>query len=126
MEKNLESVKEKFDKAFPEAKILREHELKRTAHNLLNKSAVGKVASVIYFVVAVSSIFVYWNLFNVNIFLSIFLAIITWFISTYVGDKLLIKVSSVEKILTKMNDEEIETAGKQLEKSGIPIDKLLK
>lgn len=122
-----ESMKEKFDKAFPEAKMLREHELKRTAHNLLNKSAVGKASSLIYMIVALCSIFVYWKLFEVNFFLSIVFGIITWFIATYIFDKILIKILGIEQMVIKINDEEIEASGKKLEETtGISMDKFLK
>jgi len=123
----MESMKEKFDKKFPEAKMLREMELRRTSRELFNKSAVGKATSIIYLLIALVSIFVYWKFFEVNIFLSILLGIITWFVVTYIFDKTLIKLSGVEKIVRKINDEEIETSGKNLEKkTGIPMDKFLK
>ena len=122
-----ESFKEKFDKKFPEAKMLRQYELRKTTRELFNKSAVGKASSIIYLIIALCSIFVYWNFFDINIFLSIVFGIITWFVVTYILDKVLIKLSGVEKILAKMNDEEIEASGKNLEeKTGIPMDKLLK
>ena len=125
--KTSESVKEKFDKAFPEAKMLREHELKRTAHNLLNKSAIGKASSVIYLIIALCSIFVYWKSFEINIFLSIILGIITWFITTYIFDKILIKILGIERMVRKINDEDIEASGKKLEETtGISMDKFLK
>ena len=110
-------MKEKFDKKFPEAKMLRGMELKRTARNLFNKSAIGRATSVIYLVVALISFFVYWKFFEINFFLSILFGIITWFVVTYIFDKIIIKLSGVEKILTKMNDEEIETSGKKLEQT---------
>ncbi len=123
----MESMKEKFDKKFPEAKMLREMELRRTTRELFNKSAVGKATSVIYLIIALVSIFVYWKFFEVNIFLSILFGIITWFVITYIFDKILIKLSGVEKVIRKMNDEEIEKSGKDLEeKTSISIDKLLK
>ena len=123
----MESMKEKFDKKFPEAKMLREMKLRRTSRELFNKSAVGKATSIIYLLIALVSIFVYWKFFEVNIFLSILLGIITWFVVTYIFDKTLIKLSGVEKIVRKINDEEIETSGKNLEKkTGIPMDKFLK
>lgn len=123
----MESMKEKFDKKFPEAKMLRGMELRRTSRELFNKSPVGKTTNIIYFVVALGSIFIYWKFFEVNIFLSILYGIITWFVVTYIFDKILIKLSGVEKIVRKINDEEIEAAGKDLEnKTGISVDKLLK
>lgn len=123
----MESMKEKFDKKFPEAKMLREMELRRTTRELFNKSAVGKATTIIYLLIAMGSIFVYWKFFDVNIFLSILYGIITWFVVTYIFDKILTKLSGVEKIVRKINDEEIEAAGKDLEnKTGISVDKLLK
>src|SRR3989338_513451 len=96
----MESMKEKFDTNFPEAKMLREMELKRTSRNLYNQSSFGKATSVIYLIVAIASIFVYWKFFEVNIFVKIF-----------------IKIFGVEKAVRKANDEEIESAGKQLEQT---------
>ena len=123
----MESIKEKFDKKFPEAKMLREMELKRTSRNLYNQSSIGKATPVIYFIVALGSIFVYWKFFEENIFFSILYGLITWFVITYIFDKILIKIFGVEKVVRKANDEEIEATGKDLEKkSGISIDKLLK
>ncbi len=123
----MESMKEKFDKKFPEAKMLREMELRRTTRELFNKSAVGKATPVIYLIIALVSIFVYWKFFEVNIFLSILFGIITWFVITYIFDKILIKLSGIEKVIRKMNDKEIEKSAKDLEeKTGISMDKLLK
>ncbi len=123
-------MKEKFDKKFPEAKMLREMELRRTSRELFNKSAVGKATTIIYFVVALGSIFVYWKFFEVNIFLSILYGIITWFVVTYIFDKLLIKLSGVEGMVKKFNDEEIEAAGEKLEETlkekGHSMDDFLK
>lgn len=126
----MESIKEKFDKKFPEAKTLREMELRRAAWNLFGKSTIGKAASVIYLIIAFINIFIYWKFFRINIFLSIFLGAITWFVITYVFDLILIKLSGVDKILTKMNDEEIETSVKKLEETlkekDVSIDDFLK
>ena len=123
-------MKEKFDKKFPEAKMLREMELKRTSRNLYNQSSFGKATSLIYLVVALASIFVYWKFFEVNIFLSVFYGLITWFVVTYIFDKIFIKLFGVEKAVRKANDEEIETSGKQLEKTlgekGKSMDDFLK
>ena len=113
----MESMKEKFDTNFPEAKMLREMELKRTSRNLYNQSSFGKATSVIYLIVAIASIFVYWKFFEVNIFLSILYGLITWFVITYIFDKIFIKIFCVEKAVRKANDEEIESAGKQLEQT---------
>ena len=126
----MESMKEKFDKKFPEAKMLREMELKRTTRELFNKSSIGKATTIIYFAVAILSIFVYWKFFEVNIFLSILYGVITWFVITYIFDKILIKLSGAESIVKKLNDEEIESAGSKLEETlkgkGHSIDELLK
>ncbi|MDP3770329.1 MAG: hypothetical protein U0945_12030 [Flavobacterium sp.] len=123
-------MKEKFDKKFPEAKMLREMELKRTSRELFNKSSIGKATTVIYFIVAIGSIFVYWKFFEVNIFLSILYGIITWFAVTYIFDKIIIKLSGVDEIVKKMNDEEIEASGKKLEETlkekGHSMDDFLK
>jgi len=126
----MESMKEKFDEKFPEAKMLREMELRRTTRELFNKSSVGKVTTIIYFVIAIISIFVYWKFFEINIFLSFVYGVITWFVVTYIFDKILIKLSGVERMVNKFNDEEIEAAGKKLEETlkekGKSMDDLLK
>ena len=123
-------MKEKFDKKFPEAKMLREIELKRTSRELFNKSSVGKATTIIYFIVAITSIFVYWKFFEVNIFLSFLYGVITWFVITYIFDKILIKLSGVEEVVKKINDEEIESSGRKLEETlkekGHSMDDLLK
>jgi len=123
---NPKSIKDKFDKKFPEAKMLREMELKRASRELFNKSTVGKTTSIIYLTIALLSIFVYWKFFEVNIFLSVFLGILTWFVFTHIFDKIFIKLLGVEKAVRKINDEEIEIASKKLEKRGVSMDKLLK
>ena len=126
----MDSMKEKFDKKFPEAKMLREMELKRTSRNLYNQSSFGKATSVIYLIIALGSIFVYWKFFEVNIFLSILYGLITWFVVTYTFDKIFIKLFGVEKTVRKANDEEIEASGKQLEETlkekGKSMDDFLK
>lgn len=126
----MESTKDKFDKKFPEAKMLREMELKRTSRELFNKSPASKTTSVIYLLIALGSIFVYWKFFEVNIFLSILYGITTWFVVIYIFDKILIKLLGVEKAVRKANDEEIEAAGKQLEETlkerGKSMDDFLK
>jgi len=126
----MESMKEKFDKKFPEAKMLREMELRRTTRELFNKSSVGKATTIIYFIIALGSIFVYWKFFGVNIFLSILYGIITWFVVTYIFDKILVTLSGVEHMVRKMNDEEIESSGRQLEETlkekGKSMDDFLK
>ncbi len=93
---NLKSIKEKFDKKFPGAKTLREIELKRTSREIFNKSTIGKVMSVIYLIIALISIFVYWKFFGINFFLSILFGITTWFIITYIFDRILIKLLGIE------------------------------
>ena len=126
----MESMKEKFDKKFPEAKMLREMELKRTSRNIYNQSSFGKVTPVVYLIVALGSIFVYWKFFEVNIFLSILYGLITWFVVTYIFDKIFIKLFGVEKAVKKANDEEIEASGKKLEETlnekGHSMDEFLK
>jgi len=126
----MESMKEKFDKKFPEAKMLREMELKRTSRNIYNQSSFGKATSVVYLIVALGSIFVYWKFFEVNIFLSILYGLITWFVITYIFDKIFIKLFGVEKAVKKANDEEIEASGKKLEETlsdkGHSMDEFLK
>ncbi|MAF20095.1 MAG: hypothetical protein CMI55_00235 [Parcubacteria group bacterium] len=123
-------MKEKFDKKFPEAKMLREMELKRTSRNIYNQSSFGKATSVVYLIVALASIFVYWKFFEVNIFFSILYGLITWFVITYIFDKIFIKLFGVEKAVRKANDEEIEASGKQLEETlkekGKSMDDFLK
>ena len=123
-------MKEKFDKKFPGAKMLREMELKRTSRNLYNQFFFGNTTSVIYLIVALASLFVYWKFFEVNIFLSVLYGLITWFVVTYIFDKIFIKLFGVESAVRKANDEEIEASGKQLEETlkekGKSMDDFLK
>ena len=121
------NIKEKFDKAFPEAKILKEHELRGRARDVFFDSIVGQVFSVISLIIALFSIFAYWRFVGINIVFSIFLGVITWILIIYFFSKILTKLLGINKYLKNINDEEIETLGKNLEKiTGIPIDEFLK
>ncbi len=117
----MQSLKEKFDSKFPEAKIVREIEIKRISRSLFNQSAIGKIMPIIYLVIAAGSVFLYSKYFNLSIAISILLGIATWFITTYVFDKLLIKVLGIEKAVRKINDDEIE----RLEKESDYLSKIL-
>jgi uncharacterized membrane protein YciS (DUF1049 family) len=117
----MQSLKEKSDNKFPEAKIVREIEIKRTSHNLFSQSAIGKMTPIIYLLIAVGSIFLYNGCFHLSIIVSIILGIATWFIVTYIFDKVLIKILGIEKAVRKINDDEIE----KLEKESDFLSKIL-
>lgn len=127
---NIESMKEQFDKKFPQAKMLREMELRRTPRNLFYASTVGKATSIIYLLIALAGFFVYWRFLKVHIVLSILLGVITWFAVTYIFDKIFIKISGVEGMVRKINDKEIENSERKLEQTlkekGVSMDDLLK
>jgi ABC-type bacteriocin/lantibiotic exporter with double-glycine peptidase domain len=118
----MQSLKEKFDSKFPEAKIVREIEIKRTSHNLFSQSTIGKITPIIYLIIAIGSIFLYNRYFHLSIIISIILGIVTWFVVTYIFDKLLIKILGIEKAVRKINDDEIE----KLEKESDFLSKILK
>jgi hypothetical protein len=121
------SMKEKFDKAFPEAKMLREHELRKSARDIFFNSTFGKNVSVVFFLIGIFSIFVYWKSFEINFFLSIILGIITCIVATSIFSKIFIKILGIDRMVRKINDEEIEASGKKLEETtGISMDKFLK
>ena len=71
---------------------------------MFSKSAFGKIISIINLACALCSFFIYWKFFDINIFISILLAIISWFFVTYILDKAIIKFWGVEQKLKKMND----------------------
>lgn len=125
-EDDIKLIKEKFDKKFPELEMIREHELNKAAWNAFSKSTTGKVSSVIYLVFAFFSIFIYWRYYEVNILLSILLAVITLFVVTYVFDKALINILGIKRILRQRNDEEIKESVKEMEKHGLSVDDLVK
>lgn len=125
--KKEESVKEKFDKAFPEVKMIRNHELRKISRDIFFDSAFGKIASVIFLIISIISIFVYWKYFEINFLFSIIFGIITWIIGTYILSKILIKVLGISRMVRKINDEEIEASSKKLEETtGVSIDNFLK
>ena len=107
-------------------KMVREIELKRTARSQFKNSTVGKVSGTIYMLVASFSIFVLWRILGVNIFLSFILGIISWFLVTYIFDKILIKHSGIEETVRKSNEEELRASVERLKEMGLPVDDILK
>lgn len=114
-----EEFRKNLESKFPMMEAVRKHEIKKVAHEVFSQSSIGKVSSVIYFIIAFFSIFIYWNVFDLNIIFSIFLAIITWFVVTFILDKILLKFSGIEKYLTQINEKEIQSSMENLKKSGL-------
>jgi hypothetical protein len=108
-----------IENKFPMMEKVREHELKKTAHKIFNQSTIGKISSVIYLIIAIASIFLYWKTFKLNVLFSILLGIVTWFVVTYIFDRILIKLSGIEKILTQVNKEETQASLEELKKAGV-------
>lgn len=103
----------------PVIKIFRERELNKTSHQLFNRSAIGKVSSVAYVIVGFGSIFVYWQVLNCNIFLSVFLGIVTWFVITLVFDKIFIKFFGLEELVKQESERNIKASMENLKKRGL-------
>ncbi len=95
-EKNKEQkVKEVEEKV----EALRVLGIERQTLELLKNTHWGQVYVVIYFFIGVGSVFLYTVLFKFNVILSIFLGIITWFVVTFIVDKILIKTQRIDKQL---------------------------
>ncbi|MDO8495141.1 MAG: hypothetical protein Q7S32_01250 [bacterium] len=122
--KDAKFIKEKFDKEYPGAKMVRAHELRNTTRLFYANSPFGKIAAIIYLVVALGCTAMYWKFFGINFFLSLFFGVITWFVITYAFDKLFIKLFGVEKAFVEANDRLIEEDVKRLEEMGVPMDKI--
>lgn len=114
-----EEFRKNLESEFPMMVELRNHELKKMAHEIFNQSKIGKIVPVIYFIVSIGSIFFYRSFFNFGIILSIFLGIVTWFVILSTMDKLLIKISGIEKHVKQTNDREIESSLNNLRKTGV-------
>lgn len=122
MNKDKPTEKEFFDnlhKQFPQLEMVRKHELKRQANLILQKSTIGKIASIAYFILAVVSIVIYWKLANISFIVSLFLGVITWFVLTYIFDKLIIKLSGLDKAIQEASDKDIQDSKDALRNSGI-------
>jgi hypothetical protein len=108
---NENPTKEKFLKdlheKFPMLESFRNHELKKVAHEIFNKSPLGKASSIIYFVIAVVSIFIYWLVFHWNVIIAILLGIVTWFAVTVVLDNLFIKILGIQKAVKLESEKNI-------------------
>jgi len=94
----MDKVKE-FEKKM---ESLRVSALERQSLEVLKNSRWGRLYAVIYFLIGVGSIFLYAIIFNLNVVLSIFLGILTWFILAFIVDKILIKTQRVDKQLNWM------------------------
>ena len=124
MDKKIQQIKNDFDKEFPEAKILREQEIRKRSHDVFFDSNIGKMTSYIYLAITPISIFIYWKFFNIKFVFSIFLGITTWIIIVYFLSKILIKILGIKKTLIKINDEEIKKSVQELEEKGISMNNL--
>lgn len=91
----MDKVKE-FEK---ELENLRVSALERQSLEVLKNSRWGRIYAVIYFLIGVGSIFLYAIIFNLNVVLSIFFGILTWFIVAFIIDKILIKTQRIDKQL---------------------------
>ena len=78
---------------------LRIHALERQSLELLKMTRWGRIYATIYLLIGLSSIFLYATTFRLNVILSIFLGILTWFIVAFIGDTVLIRTQRVDKQL---------------------------
>lgn len=115
-------TKEKFLKdlheEFPMLESFRNRELNKVAHEVFNKSSLGKASSIIYFVITLIGIFVYWRVLNLNIIIAILLGIVTWFAVTIILDKLFIKILGIEKAIKQESEKNIVESAERLKKYG--------
>ncbi len=117
--KTKEEFIEDIHKEFPTLEFIRERELNKTKHKLLDQSSIGKTSSIIYFFIAISSIFVYWKFYRLGIIFSLFLALITWFVITYIFDKLLIKILGIDRAVNEASKKDIDESLEKLKGHGM-------
>jgi len=86
----------KFEEKMEE---LRKMGLERQTLELLKNTRWGRIYAIIYFLIGIGGIFLYAIVFKLNTIFSIFLGIITWFVVTFVIDKILIKTQRIDKQL---------------------------
>lgn len=91
MEKN-----EEFEEKMEKLRILG---LERQTLELLKNTRWGRIYAIIYFFIGVGSIFLYAMIFKLNVILSIFLGLLTWFVVAFIIDKILIKTKRIDKQL---------------------------
>jgi hypothetical protein len=78
---------------------LRIHALERQSLELLKTTRWGRIYAMTYLFIGLSSIFLYTTIFRLNVILSIFLGIFTWFVVAFIGDVVLIRTQRVDKQL---------------------------
>jgi len=73
--------------------------LERQTLEILKSTHWGRIYGILYFLIGVGSIFFYSIIFKINIIPSVFLGVITWFIVSFIVDKILIKTQRIDKQL---------------------------
>jgi len=89
-------MEKKFEEKMEE---LRRIGLERQTLELLKNTRWGRIYAIIYFLIGLGSIFLYAMIFKLNVIISIFLGILTWFVVAFIVDKILIKTQRVDKQL---------------------------
>lgn len=92
MENKTKEFEEKMEK-------LRITALERQTLEILKSTHWGRIYGILYFLIGVGSIFFYSIIFKINIIPSVFLGVITWFIVSFIVDKILIKTQRIDKQL---------------------------
>lgn len=90
---------EKNNKFEEKMERLRISALERQSLESLKNSHWGRIYAIIYFFIGVGSIFLYTLIFKINVIFSIILGIITWFVVSFIVDKILIKTQRIDKQL---------------------------
>lgn len=123
---DVKKIKDSFDRRYPEAKMVRELEVDRAAHQYFKEKIATKTFSLVYFSFSVFVFFIYWKYLELNIFLSILLGLITFFVGLTLLEILILKALGIKRKLRELNDEEILRSVQNLEKSGVSADDLIK
>lgn len=105
-------------KEFPMLEGVREWELNKIKFKLLDQSSIGKAFTYVYLFIAIISMFIYWKVFNFNIILSLFLAVITWFIVRYF-DIVLVKISGIDHMVDEASKKDIDESLEKLKGHGM-------
>ncbi|MCX6812956.1 MAG: hypothetical protein NTV77_00470 [Candidatus Azambacteria bacterium] len=126
-------------KEIPIMEKFRKKALEKITFEMFKKSPMGNISAIIYFIIAIGSIFLYWKVFNLNIIFSIFGGIITWFVATFIGDKILINFLRIDKSIKfcktpegverlkkigRYSDEEIKNIQKLTEATEEELEKM--
>ena len=88
----IEQLEERMEK-------LRIKGLERQTLELLKSTRWGRIYAAIYFIIGLTSIFLYSIFFKFNLVFSIFLGLLTWFIVAVIADRILIKTQRIDKQL---------------------------